>query len=127
MAADAGATNSSVGAELARSTPHFTFLQGMWLLTRAMPGTVPVGHQGPPGREPVRLRPSVSLAFPSCDIESVEEIEDGHPPYRLTAAFLGIYGAHSPLPSFYSEEILFRSEDVDPVRGFLDIFNNRLY
>lgn len=99
----------------------------MWLLERSLPGTVPVGRQGPPDREAVRLRPSVSLAFPPCDLEEVEEIEDGHPPYRLTATFLGLYGAHSPLPSFYAEEILHRSEEVDPVRDFLDIFNHRLF
>jgi type VI secretion system protein ImpH len=128
MASDVGATDPSVGSALARSTPHFTFLQAMWLLHRSLPGAIPVGHQGPPNREPVRMRPSASLAFPSCDIEEVAEIEDGHPPYRLTAAFLGLYGAHSPLPSYYSEEILFRSEEVaDPVRDFLDIFNHRLY
>ena len=127
MAANDGATNTPVGSVLARSTPHFTFLQAMWLLTRSLPGTVPVGHQGPPDREPVRLRPSASLAFPSCDIEAVEEIEDGHPPYRMTATFLGLYGAHSPLPSSYAEEVLFRSDEPDPVRDFLDIFNHRLY
>ena len=127
MAADVGATNTAVGSTLARSTPHFAFLQAMWLLNRSLPGTVPVGQQGPPDREPVRLRPSVSLAFPSCDLESVEEIEDGHPPYRVTVTFLGLYGAHSPLPSSYSEEILHRSDEPDPVRDFLDIFNHRLY
>ena len=128
MASDAGATNTSVGKHLAQTTPFFTFLQAMWLLQRALPGSPPVGHQGPPDREPVRLRPSASLAFPACDIEQVEEFEDGRPPYRLTATFLGLYGAHSPLPSYYAEEVLFRSDEgPDPIRDFLDIFNHRVF
>ncbi len=127
MALDAGATDTTVGKQLAQTTPQFTFLQAMWLLHRALPGSTPVGHQGPPDREPVRLRPSVALSFPPCDLEAVEELEDQQPPYRLTATFLGLYGAHSPLPSYYAEEVLHRSEEVDPIRDFLDIFNHRLY
>jgi type VI secretion system protein ImpH len=98
----------------------------MWLLRRALPDAVGVGHQGPPDQEPVRLTPSISLSFPPCDLEAAEEIPDRRPPYHLTTTFLGLYGAHSPLPTFYAEEILHRSDEDDPIRSFFDIFNHRL-
>lgn len=126
MAPDAGTTNTPVGKALADDPSRFTFLQAMWLLQRALPESVPVGHQGPPDDEPVRLRPSASLAFPPCDIDSVEERPDQQPPFRLTTNFLGLYGAHSPLPNHYAETIAQESSDEDPVRDFLDVFNHRL-
>jgi type VI secretion system protein ImpH len=127
MATDSGPTSHTLGSALAERPYDFHFIQAMWLIGRALPEAVPIGHQGPPDREPVRLTPSVSLAFPPCDIESMEEDPEARPPYHVYTTFLGLYGAHSPLPSFYAEEILHRSDEGDdPVRGFLDIFNHRL-
>ncbi|MEW5875127.1 MAG: type VI secretion system baseplate subunit TssG [Candidatus Zixiibacteriota bacterium] len=126
MATDAGSTGTPVADALAKRTAHFAFLQAMWLLQRAHPGTAPVGYQGPPSDEPVRLRPSLSLAFPPGDIESIKHDPERRPPFELITTFLGIYGAHSPLPSYYAEDLLHRSEEDDPIRAFLDIFNHRL-
>ncbi|MBI5867783.1 MAG: type VI secretion system baseplate subunit TssG [candidate division Zixibacteria bacterium] len=83
-------------------------------------------YQGPSDQEGVRLRPSTSLTFPPGDIESVERIPGELPRYDMTVAFMGLYGAHSPLPGFYAEQILHRADEDDPIRSFLDIFNHRL-
>jgi type VI secretion system protein ImpH len=45
---------------------------------------------------------------------------------RSTRTFLGLYGTTSPLPSFYSEEILQNDEDQNRIRDFLDLFHHRL-
>lgn len=126
MAPDAGTTGTPVSQALVEQPSRFTFLQAIWLLQRSLPQSVPLGHQGPPDDEPVRLRSSASLAFPPGDIESVEDRGDQRPRYQLTATFLGLYGAHSPLPNHYAEEILFKIEEDDPVRAFFDLFNHRL-
>ena len=126
MATNAGSASPSVGDTLSSRASHFTFLQAMWLLQRSLRETVPVGQQGPPEHEAVRLSPSFSLAFPPGDIESVETPADGRFPYRMTITFLGLYGAHSPLPNYYAEMILHRSDEEDPIRAFLDVFNHRL-
>ncbi|MEW5702017.1 MAG: type VI secretion system baseplate subunit TssG [Candidatus Zixiibacteriota bacterium] len=128
MAADSGTGPVGVTAAIAARAPHFAFLQAVWLLHRTHPDAAPLGHQGPPDREPVRLRPSASLAFPPGDIESLEVRPDSSPPCRLHTTFMGLYGAHSPLPSYYSEEILRRTGDEEDhtTRAFLDIFNHRL-
>ena len=48
--------------------------------------------------------------------------------YAMTVTFLSLYGASSPLPTFYTEELIEEArEDHDESRTFLDIFNQALY
>jgi type VI secretion system protein ImpH len=60
------------------------------------------------------------------DLSVIEGAGTGGPRLRLTTSFLGLYGSTSPLPSFYSEDILRADEEDDRVRAFLDIFHHRL-
>lgn len=77
----------------------------------------------------VRMRPRLSLAFPSADIDRIEQLEvQGRSGYRITANFLGLYGTASPLPTFYTEDLLSEaSQDEAVSRDFIDILNQRLY
>jgi type VI secretion system protein ImpH len=75
----------------------------------------------------IHVRPELSLAFPESDITKIEE---STPPgsFMVTAAFLGLYGASSPLPTFYTEDLLQElASDRSISRDFYDIFNSRLY
>lgn len=126
MATDAGPARITVGEALEQRAPNFAFIQAMWLLAKSTRGSVPVGFQGPSDKEGVRLHPSTSLTFPPGDIEKVERIPGDVPRYDMTVTFLGLYGAHSPLPGFYAEQLLHRAFEEDPIRSFLDIFNHRL-
>jgi type VI secretion system protein ImpH len=75
----------------------------------------------------IHVRPELSLAFPEADIT---KIEASTPPgsFMVTAAFLGLYGASSPLPTFYTEDLLQElASDQSISRDFYDIFNSRLY
>jgi type VI secretion system protein ImpH len=75
----------------------------------------------------IRVRPNLSLAFPASDIEEIEPSDDGSH-FRVTANFLGIYGCASPLPTFYTEDLLDEAaQDESVSREFIDIFNQRLY
>jgi type VI secretion system protein ImpH len=77
----------------------------------------------------IRVRPDLSLAFPAADIAKVEETPPGDPPgFLVTATFLGLYGTSSPLPTFYTEDLLEEaSEDRSTTREFIDVINGRLY
>ena len=76
----------------------------------------------------IRVRPDLSLAFPKTDIVSIQEISDDQESFFVTATFLGLYGTSSPLPTFYTEDLLLeRSQDRSISRDFIDIFNARLY
>ncbi len=128
MEAPRGETVHALIEALEREPHGFSFFQAVRLLEQATPGGARVGDLGPAREEPVRLRPSSSLAFPSADLAAVERRRGEGPPYCVTTPILGLYGATTPLPLFYSEEILRReqAEDDDPARLFLDVLNHRL-
>lgn len=113
-----------------RDARQFTFFQAVRLLERAAPDAVPIGHRGPADREAVRLRPSSSLAFQSADVLRAVRRDAEGPEHLLTTTLLGLYGASSGLPAYFSEDILAyetqNAPDPDPVRLFLDILNHRL-
>lgn len=83
--------------------------------------------------ENLRVRPHLSLGFPGTDLvemreERGEEEEDSGLRYHITATFLGLYGSASPLPTFYTEELLDdANDDIDVARDFIDIVNSPLY
>lgn len=80
-------------------------------------------------RDTVRIRPLLSLSFPGTDVYSVTEApEEYRARFLLTATFLGLYGAGSPLPTHYTEDLLDEaSEDKSVTRDFFDIINNPFY
>lgn len=85
-------------------------------------------------RRALRIRPELSLAHPGTDIAALEarprdgEEPDDGPLYDITATFLSLYGASSPLPTFYTEELMEEARaDESAGRDFLDIFNQALY
>jgi type VI secretion system protein ImpH len=117
---------SAVLDYLVKEGPRVSFFQALLLLERALPQLPRIGVDGPPPREPVRIRPSLSLACPPSDLESIEPIAQG---LRITTTFLGLYGVDTPLPYSYAEHIAGISDDRggERVRGFLDIFHHRLF
>ncbi|MEW6261641.1 MAG: type VI secretion system baseplate subunit TssG [Thermodesulfobacteriota bacterium] len=77
----------------------------------------------------LRIRALLSLSFPGTDVESIEEVpaEPGVR-YRITATFLGLYGASSPLPTHYTEDLLDEAaEDRSVTRDFLDVLGDPYY
>ena len=75
----------------------------------------------------VKIRPTLSLAFPPNDIESLEWGGAAGKPV-LDVNFFGLYGVASPLPTFYTEDLIEeKNEDGTAARDFLDILHGRLY
>ncbi len=69
-----------------------------------------------------------SLGFPGSDVDRVEFFEErGMLRARLRFNLIGLFGASSPLPAFYSEQALGDSEEGNPTRNFLDLFQHRLH
>jgi len=83
----------------------------------------------PSGHDPVWVRPNLSLAFPKADVESVEENTEGEDDrFQVLVNFLGLYGTSSPLPVFYTEDLIEEESDDESVaREFIDIINQRLF
>jgi type VI secretion system protein ImpH len=88
-----------------------------------------LGRQGPAGKEAIRLRPDVSLAFPTQDVKALEFMETpdaGDAAFPDYDAFLGLYGSDSPLPTFYTEDLLWKETNQKAVLDFLDLFHHRV-
>jgi type VI secretion system protein ImpH len=128
MASEGGEAGHPLIRTLEEDPASFTFFQAIRLLEQAHPETAPVGDSGPASREVVRLRPTSSLAFPTSDLSAVTRRRRGEPPFEIETPIFGLYGPSSPLPAFYSEDILKREllGESDPARVFLDVLNHRL-
>ncbi|MCX8021882.1 MAG: type VI secretion system baseplate subunit TssG [Syntrophorhabdaceae bacterium] len=79
-------------------------------------------------RHRIKVRPDLSLTFPENDIVYISEKEDKKEAYSITATFLGLYGTSSPLPTFYTEDLLNDvADDITITRDFFDIINIPVY
>ena len=128
--------------ELLENPKEFSFTQAVRLLKRAFGAG---GAQGIDAflRKQLKIRPYLSLGFPPNDLVEIEEIPENQPEnkpgnikdkqdtsrrFRMTATFLGLYGPSSPLPTYYTEELLDeQGEDKNVSREFLDIVNHGFF
>ena len=121
-----------------RANPRgFSFLQAVRLLRQTHGGRGAVEAERFL-RERLRVRALLSLGFPPTDLTEVEDLPgasdseegaSGAPHrFRLTATFLGLYGPSSPLPTFYTEELLDeQSDDRSVSRDFLDVVGDGFF
>ncbi|MDR1044451.1 MAG: type VI secretion system baseplate subunit TssG [Candidatus Adiutrix sp.] len=115
---------------LASRPRDFAFIQAVRLLSHQY---MRDGRSGDFFTDFLRMRADLSLGFPESDLTGLEYLPEGADraeteKVRLTATFFGLYGSSSPLPTFYTEELLEeRSEDESVQRDFLDIPGQALY
>ncbi|KAF1077358.1 type VI secretion system baseplate subunit TssG [Halodesulfovibrio sp. MK-HDV] len=129
MASKTGQPPSGLAKELLESPSRFSFVQAIRLL-RLMTGEEESRVNEKFFWNKVRIRPELTLGFPATDITELEEVRDDNDQvrYNLEATFLGLYGTSSPLPTFYTEELLDDvSEGHNAVRDYLDIFNHTFF
>jgi type VI secretion system protein ImpH len=107
---------------------RFSFIQAMRLLRFIARRTCARTMDEKALDRKIRVRPELSLNFPGTDIARIEQSDPESGRYLVTATFFGLYGASSPLPAFYTEDLLQeRNEDRSITRDFFDIFNAPLY
>lgn len=123
--------NRSAGGALIRRLTakghRYSFFQAVRLLERLHPEAARIGRQGPVAKEVVRLRPVLDMAFAASDVKSIVELprEGEGPAFEITTTFLGLYGAVSPLPTYFTEQLLDQDEE-SLLREFIDLFHHRL-
>ena len=117
----------SVLDRLAEEAPSYHVFQAVRLVQEAEPQAVPIGYQGPVEHEVLRFRAELSLGFPGSDLVEARPpaAEGGSRRWEFTISFLGLYGPSSPLPAYFTEQLLGRERD-GLTRGFLDLFHHRL-
>jgi type VI secretion system protein ImpH len=72
----------------------------------------------------VRFFPDPSIVFPQSDISKVAS--DGEQ-VRVMLSFMGMVGASSPLPNYFSDYIARYPENAQALYDFCTIFNNRVH
>lgn len=129
MAAEDRESKSEIIEKLLSKSSSFSFVQAIRLLLH----TVSSNHTDDISRpdfleKHVRIRPELSLRFPGTDITKIEKTGDSPLRYLITATFLGLYGTSSPLPTFYSEDLIEEFKDEKSIkREFIDILNYSIY
>lgn len=119
MAIETGSEAATLKARLLSRAERFSFFQAYRLLRR-------LGPHGTRDVEDIKFRPDVSLGFPGRDISSISERKDGR--YQVDANFLGLYGVSSPLPNFYTEDLLEeQQQELHARRDFLDVVSQTIY
>lgn len=128
MAAKAGKSYSDIKNEFITRPHAFSFFQVMRLLRLLEKRRFNEGGASAGNDIKIAVRPELSLAFPAADVKGIEPVAEGDEGFLVTATFLGLYGSSSPLPTFYTEELLEEAaEDENVTRDFLDILNRHLY
>ncbi|MCF8104188.1 MAG: type VI secretion system baseplate subunit TssG [Desulfohalobiaceae bacterium] len=103
----------------------FSFFQVIRLLKQF---EAPEGNFDDFFQDKLRITPFLSLAFPDVDVKDIHKSEKRDVFYNVTATFLGLYGPASPLPTYYTEELLSENFDEKSVKkDFLDIFNDPVF
>ncbi len=68
-----------------------------------------------------------ALDYHDSDLDSIEITQtEGQVKAKLQVNFMGLYGASTPLPVFYSEAIIQADEGDDHSKDFMDLFNHRM-
>ena len=78
----------------------------------------------------IKVKPELSLEFPAGDVRDFHHTvdESGCDQFELIVSFLGLYGASSPLPIYYTEELLAEARmDSCMLRDFYDLIQQPLY
>jgi type VI secretion system protein ImpH len=127
MAETRWAAAPALSDDFERDPRHFSFFQAVDLIEKQHPDAPRVGYRGPCAKEPIRFVGNISLGFPASDIERIDRIEDesGQVRYRMMVNFLGLYGQSSPLPAWYTEDLVHEEIDEHAVKDFLDLFQHR--
>ena len=129
MAGTPGNTDADLAAlrdKLGKNASEYQFFQAVRLL-RLLRKNVEGERVDEELWKLAAIRPTLSLAFPPNDIDSLNwEGAAGKP--VLDVNFFGLYGVASPLPTFYTEDLIEeKNEDGTAARDFLDIIHGRLY
>lgn len=131
MAGEVRKSSFSMKVDLLKKGHAFSFFQVMRLLRLLGRDAAAMGENEAHAedmRGNIRIRPDLSLAFPASDVAKIEETTGDAPGFQVTTTFLGLYGSSSPLPTFYTEDLIEEArEDMSVSRDFIDIINHRLF
>jgi len=128
MASQVRESSFNLKLDLLEKGHEFSFFQALRLLRLLTGQTEKTDERKRAEEQNIKILPELSLAFPPADVAKIEEGNETHPGFTITPTFFGLYGTSSPLPVFYTEDLIEEAnEDTSVTRDFIDIFHRRLY
>jgi type VI secretion system protein ImpH len=128
MAGEDRRSSPDMKDELLKKGPSFSFFQVIRLLRLLERKHSSDKVKDITDTSHIRIRPKLTLAFPHADVDSIENLDGEELRFLVNTTFLGLYGTSSPLPVFYTEDLMDEASlDESVSRDFLDIFNHRLF
>jgi type VI secretion system protein ImpH len=115
------ASGASPRDRLFAAGSSFNFYQAVRVLAILAPGEA---RDSAHDAVPVRFRSRMGFDFPGSDIEHIAPASGNQQLPEMLVNFIGLAGAHGPLPAVYTEQLLRQGDSA--LRDFLDIFNRRL-
>lgn len=117
-----GTSIADLKQDLLENSQDFDFFQAYRLLQRLNALSTSSRFD----KRDIRVRPNLELGYGDTDIHEILELA-GNKGYEIVTNLAGLYGISSPLPDFYTEELLdYEWEGFEGPRAFLDILNNHL-
>ena len=111
---------TAVYSRLEESPGSFAFAQAVNIVRRYLAGQ---GVSAP--EKALRFRVNPNLSFPPGDMESLTFSGEGERTRALLVLnLMGLHGAGSPLPVYFTEHVAQHQDDPDALRDFFDLFNH---
>lgn len=103
-------------------------ISGGYAFSRAVGFVLDMGDGGRGAEDWLRFKVNPNLSFPPGDIQGAHRFADasGKEHVRFVLNLMGLHGAASPLPAYFSEHVAQHQDESDALRDFLDVFNHRI-
>jgi len=108
---------------LLEAPQEYNFFQAVAMVENIAGRRGRVGHQNA-ATENLRFGADPNLGMPLGGVASAE-LDPETRKLMVRTPLLGLYGPTSPLPCFFTEEIMWAEEDEKGAQAFLDIFHHR--
>ena len=120
-------TGLDIEALLKDKPERFDFYQAVKLIEQFKRRNGLLKKTGSDSGQTISFSSAVSQSFPATNIASLKFPEETSDPVEMKVNFMGLAGAHGPLPAPVTEMVIDQTRSKNhAAAAFLDIFNNRL-
>ena len=124
MAAQLTESLKIIENDIIENGSSYDFFQAYRIL-QSINDTYPITARRPARK--IDVRPELGLGYAESDISEVKLL-DKQRGYEVVSQLAGLYGVASPLPDFYTEELLDNEwDDLNAPREFLDLLHKQLF
>ncbi len=127
MASQDRPTASHIVNDLIQHSHSYSFFQAVRLLEDYYHLLKTDGGRAELKQTLIQFSVNPALDYHVSDLDSIEITETEElVKAKLQVNFMGLYGAATPMPVFYTETIIQAEEGIDQSKDFMDLFNHRM-